>query len=169
VAASAGDFAQRLSDNFPLCVGRCGFYDLGHCVVLLEVDVFITRNLRWIASFCANAEDMKAEIRHFPARPLTPEERALVAAWIAGAGDIAEAYVSSRRSDDAALYHKIVVIIDAEDEPGHLIHAPSGQDTWIVFSIGRRTGIEHFGTLRAALNSVRPVLVDATPASSVTC
>jgi hypothetical protein len=112
---------------------------------------------------------MKAEIHHFPARPLTPEERALVAAWIAGAGDIAEAYVSSRRSDDAALYHKVVIVMNAEDGPEKLIHAPSGRDTWIVFSLGRRTGIEHFSTLRAALNSVRPVLVDATATSPVTC
>lgn len=103
---------------------------------------------------------MKAEICHFPPRLLTLSERALVAQWVADAGDIAEAYVSSRRSDDAAFYHKIVIVINPADGPAHLVHAPSGQDTWIVFSCGRRMGIEYFGTLRSALNSVRPVLVE---------
>jgi len=109
---------------------------------------------------CAIIEHMKGAIRHFPARLLTPDERALVAEWIASAGDIAEAYVSSRCGDDRTFYRKIVVVTKPEEGPSHLIHAPCGRDNWIVFSLGRRTKVQRFSTLRAALNSVRPVLVE---------
>jgi hypothetical protein len=102
---------------------------------------------------------MKGEIRDFPARLLTPDERALVAEWIAAAGDVAEAYVSNRRADDPALHHRIVIAAKADQGPSHLVHASSGRNIWIVFSLGRRTKIKRFPTLRAALNSVRPVLV----------
>ena len=83
-----------------------------------------------------------------------------MAEWLARAGDVAEAYVSSRRSDDPALYHRIVIITNPEDGPTHLIHAPSGRDIWIVLSLVLRTKVRRFRTLRAALNSVRPVLVE---------
>jgi hypothetical protein len=110
--------------------------------------------------FWAIGKQMKGTIRDFPARLLTPDERALVAEWIAGAGDIAEAYVSNRRVDDPALYHRIVIVTKADDGPSHLVHAPPGRDIWIVFSLGRRTKVQRFRALRAALNSVRPVLVE---------
>ena len=102
---------------------------------------------------------MKGAIRDFPARLLTPYERASVAEWIANAGDIVEAYVSNRRVDDPALYHKIVIVLKPEDGPAHLVHSPPGRDIWIVFSLGRRTRVQRFRNLRAALNSIRPVLV----------
>jgi hypothetical protein len=105
---------------------------------------------------------MKDMIRHLPARLLTPEERALVAEWFAAAGDIAEAYASNRRGDDPALHHRVVIITNPGAGPSHLVHAPSGRDIWIVFSLGKRTKIKRFPTLRAALNSVRPVLVETT-------
>ena len=79
VATSAAISSKRLSDDLALCVGRCGFDELGHCAVLLGVEVFITRNSRWIAAISCYTESMKAEILHFPARLLTPDERALVA------------------------------------------------------------------------------------------
>jgi hypothetical protein len=103
---------------------------------------------------------MKGAIRDFPARLLTPDERALVAEWIAGAGDIDEAYVSNRRVDDPALYHRIVIVLKPEDGPAHLVHSPPGRDIWIVFSLGRRTRVQRFRNLRAALNSIQPVLVE---------
>jgi hypothetical protein len=102
---------------------------------------------------------MKDVIRHLPARLLTPDERALVDEWVAGAGDITEAYVSNRRADDPALYRRIV-IVTKPDGPAHLVHASSGRDIWIVLSLGGRTKIRRFRTLRAALNFVRPVLVE---------
>jgi hypothetical protein len=109
--------------------------------------------------FCAISKQMK-DVRHLPARFLTPDEHALVAEWIAGAGDIAKAYVSDRHDDDSALYRRIVIVQKSADGPTHLVHAPPGRDIWIVLSLGRRTKVQRFRTLRAALNSVRPVLVE---------
>jgi hypothetical protein len=103
---------------------------------------------------------MKDMIRHLPARLLAPDERSLVAEWLSGAGDITEAYVSDRRGDDPALHHRIVIVTSPEAGPTHLIHTPSSRNIWIVLSLGRRTKIRRFPTLRAALNSVRPVLVE---------
>ena len=53
---------------------------------------------------------MRDIIRHFPARPLTPDERALVAEWLNSVGDVAATFVSSRRTDDAAYYRRIIII-----------------------------------------------------------
>jgi hypothetical protein len=108
-------------------------------------------------SYCYHMKDM---IRDLPARLLAPDERTLVAEWLASAGDIAEAYVSNRRGDDPALDHRIVIVTKPEVGPSHLVHAPSGRDIWIVLTLGRRTKIQRFPTLRVALNSVRPVLVE---------
>jgi hypothetical protein len=99
-------------------------------------------------------------IRHFPARLPTPEEQALVAEWLAHAGDIAAAYVSNRRGDDPAHYRRIVIVTKPDEGPSHLVHAPSGRKKWIVFSLGRKSQIQNFPNLRAALNHIRPVLAD---------
>ncbi len=104
---------------------------------------------------------MQDAISHFPARLLTPEEHALVAEWLAGAGDIATAYVSNRRNDDPAYFRRIIIVTKPEDGPSHLIHAPAGSQNWVVFSRGPRQKIEVFPTLRTALNSVRPVLAES--------
>jgi len=101
---------------------------------------------------------MRNAIHHFPARPLRPDERALVAEWLASAGDIASIYVSSRSGDDPTHYRRIVIVTKLDEGPSHFVHAPSGYDIWIVFSVGRRTRIKRFPALRAALNSIRPVL-----------
>jgi hypothetical protein len=84
----------------------------------------------------------------------------LVNEWIAGAGDITLAYVSARDGDDPALKDRIIIMTDPEKGPSHLIHAPMGRKIWMVFSAGRRTRIQRFQTLRAALNSIRPVLAE---------
>jgi hypothetical protein len=101
-------------------------------------------------------------ISRYPARPLTPDERGLVTEWLAAAGDIGTAYVSSRLSDDPVLFHRIVIVAKPGDAPSHLIHAASGRDVWIMFCKGARTKIRRFRTLDAALNSIRPVLVEAS-------
>jgi hypothetical protein len=103
---------------------------------------------------------MREALRHLPPRLLKPDERALVAEWFAAAGDIASAYVSSRLGDDSVLLHRIVVVTKSDDGPSHIVYAPSGRNIWIVLSAGRRTRIRRFRALRAALNFVRPVLVD---------
>jgi hypothetical protein len=105
-------------------------------------------------------EAMQKATRHFPARLLTPGEHALVAEWLAVAGDVSSAYVSDRRGDEPAYYRRIVVIMNPDDGPSHLVSGAAGREIWIVFSLGRRTRIQHFRTLRAALNSIRPVLVE---------
>jgi len=99
-------------------------------------------------------------VRHMPARLLTPDERALVAEWLAMASDVALAYVSSRSSDDPALYHRIIIVTKPDDGPLHIVYASSRRNIWIVFSSGRRSGVKRFQCLRTALNSIRPVLVE---------
>jgi len=106
---------------------------------------------------------MPNTVRRFPARPLTPKERACVAEWIAAAGDVALTYVSSRQSDDPAHRHRIVVLSNVGEKPSHFVHAPPNRDIWMVISPGRRTKIQRFRALRDALNSIRPVLADLAP------
>ncbi len=94
----------------------------------------------------------------FPPRPLGPDERALVAEWLANAGDILSAYVSERRSDDPRLHRRVVIVAGPVDRPSHIVHAPSGTITWILATVGPPANVEQFETLREALNAVRPVL-----------
>ena len=103
---------------------------------------------------------MKDAVSQFPARKLTPDERALVLEWLAAAGDVTTAYVSRRSADDPALHQRIIICTGPGDEPSHIVHAPSGRDIWFVFSLGQRTKLRRFQTLLAALNSIRAVLLD---------
>ena len=96
----------------------------------------------------------------FPPRELSPLDRALVGEWLAHAGDIVGAYACERRADDPALYRRIVVIDNPEGHPSYLIHQPSGLATWVKTTVGPYVQVEMFDTLRAALNSIRPVLAD---------
>jgi hypothetical protein len=98
-------------------------------------------------------------LRTFPPRPLNPDERAQVATWFAATCDVASAYVSERRSDDPALYRRIVISVGPERRPSFLIHAPSGISCWLVSEVGPDPQVRRFDTLRAALNAVRPVFV----------
>ena len=109
---------------------------------------------------------MHTALTKFPARPPTPDERVVLAEWLATAGDIALAYVSSRQTDDPALKHRIIVIGKAGEEPSHLVFAPAGRDIWIVLTRVQRTRLGRYKTLRAALNSIRPVLVEDIAAVS---
>jgi hypothetical protein len=96
----------------------------------------------------------------FPPRELSPFERELVREWLALAGDISEAHVNARRSDDPALYRRIVVSDAPDGRPTHLIHQPDGLELWVKMTIGPDPEIEMLSSLRAALNSIRPVLGD---------
>lgn len=96
----------------------------------------------------------------FPPRELSPFERDLVRDWLALASDVSDAYVSTRRSDDPALYRRIVVTDVPDGRPTHLVHRPGDQNLWIKMTVGPYPLIEMFGTLREALNSIRPVLFD---------
>jgi hypothetical protein len=99
-------------------------------------------------------------ITNYPVRPLTPDERALVAEWFASAGDISSAYVSNRRSDAPEIYHRVVITMTPDGPPTHLLQALLGRDRWIMFSAGERTRIRRFRSLAAALNSIRPILTE---------
>jgi hypothetical protein len=103
---------------------------------------------------------MSNEIRHFPARLMTPDEQALVADWLATAGDIVLAYISKRCTDDPDLHHRILINAGPHGAPSHIVYAASGRDIWVVLKTGQRTKIQRFRTLQAALNSIRPVLVE---------
>ena len=96
---------------------------------------------------CAIIKQMKDLIRDFPARLLTQNERALVAEWIAGAGDIAEPYVSDRLVDDPTLYHRIVIARDLKmgrfTFSTHQLVAASG---WSFhWAIGQGSAVPTFG------------------------
>jgi hypothetical protein len=94
-----------------------------------------------------------------PPRVLGPNERALVAEWLAAAGNIANAYISGRRSDDPALHQRVVIVSGPDERPSHLVHAPSGVRSWVLISLGPPQSFEQFDTLQAALNSIQRVLV----------
>lgn len=101
---------------------------------------------------------MQDVLASLPARPLTPDERALLAEWLAAAGDVAAAYASGRKTDDPALKNRIVVFSHSGEAPSHLIHAPAAGNVWMMVWLGRRSRWRQFKTLRAALNAIRPVL-----------
>jgi hypothetical protein len=96
-------------------------------------------------------------LRTFPPRPLNPDERALVDTWLAATCNVASAYVSERRSDDPALYRRIVITVGPDPGPSLLVHAPTGISCWLVTMVGHGSEVRRFDTLRAALNSIRPV------------
>ena len=84
----------------------------------------------------------------------------MVVDWLAAAGDIASAYVSERRSDDPDLHHRVLINAGPHGGPSHIVYAASGRDIWVVLNSGQRTKIRRFRTLRTALNSIQPVLVE---------
>jgi len=96
-----------------------------------------------------------------PPRPLRPEERDLLAEWLAAAGDVSKAFVSSRRSDSSAIYRKIVISVELDGEPTYLIDTPAGTDLWIVVQCRPVPDAYQFDSLRDALNFIRPALTDA--------
>jgi|SRR5271165_199347 len=98
------------------------------------------------------------QLHAFRPRPLRPDERELVTEWLAAAGDIASAYVSARSSDDPAIYRRIVITEDGDGRPSYLIDTPTGTDYWVVLQFRPAPDVRQFGTLREALNFVRPVL-----------
>ncbi|HTW70556.1 MAG TPA: hypothetical protein VME47_11760 [Acetobacteraceae bacterium] len=102
-------------------------------------------------------------LRTFPPRPLNPDERELVATWLAATGDVASAYVSERRSDDPAIYHRVVVVLGPGPAPSYLIHAPSGVSCWLVTKLGEPAEVRRYDSLRGALNSIRQVFPVAAP------
>ena len=100
-----------------------------------------------------------------PPRLLRADERKLLDEWLDLAGDVASAYVSTRRGDNPAIYRKIVITIEGDGEPTYLIDTPSGTDLWVVVQCRPIPDAQQFASLREALNFVRPVL-PSTPAAT---
>jgi hypothetical protein len=101
------------------------------------------------------AEDVQ---QTFPARPLRPDERELVAEWLAATTDVASAFVSERRSDNPTISRRIAISEGANGAFGYLIHTPLRDDFWIVLDARYKPEFHRFDSLWDALNFVRPVL-----------
>jgi hypothetical protein len=107
----------------------------------------------------------------FPPRPISQWERALLAEWFTATQrsglDQVRAFVSERRGDDPRIAGRIVVYMRAAREPAFLVYSPSESSFWVVASPPDWTNLQRFRTLRAALNSILPVLempeTSATP------
>jgi hypothetical protein len=84
----------------------------------------------------------------FPAREPSPVERELVREWLSLAPDVSDAHVSTRRSDDPALYRRVVVTDSPDGRPTHLVHRPGEQNLWIKTTLGSPPTLELFPTLR---------------------
>jgi hypothetical protein len=110
----------------------------------------------------ARIEDFQQTL---PARLLRPDETELVADWLAAAGDVSSAYVSKRRTDEPAIYRRIVISVAGNVEVTHLIHASSHNGSWFVLDVGYKLEVHEFDTLLDALNFVRPVLLQSTDRS----
>jgi hypothetical protein len=93
-----------------------------------------------------------------PPRLLRADERSLVEEWLALAGDVSSAYVSTRLGDNPKTYRKIVITVEGDGEPTYLIDTPLGTDIWIVVTCRPIPDACEFQSLREALNFVRPVL-----------
>ena len=106
----------------------------------------------------SNADNV---ILTFPPRPISEWERALVAEWFAVTQQddlgIAQAYVSTRRGDDPMIAGRIVVVERPSSEPTHVIYSPAGSTFWVIAWAPTWRELQRFGTLRAALNAIRPV------------
>lgn len=95
----------------------------------------------------------------YPPREIDPGERQHLDEWLARASDVSAAYVSGRKTDDPALYRRIVIAVGPGDEPTHLIHAPTGLRLWLKMTLSGEPRVEIFDSLVAALNSIRRVWV----------
>jgi hypothetical protein len=121
---------------------------------------------RWLSSYASPMSDDRDNtpraasdvLLSFPPRPLTQEESNLVAEWLSLAADVSLAYVSTRRSDDPAMYQRVIISDVRDNSPTHLVHAPSSLHLWVKLTVGRDKGVELFDSLSAALNSIRHVL-----------
>ena len=102
--------------------------------------------------------DSQHEVDKYPPRLLRPDERALVAEWLAAAGDVSSAYVSQRQSDHPAIYRRVVITERDGGGPSYLIDTPVNSDYWIVIRVCPEPEAHSFPSLRAALNSIRLVL-----------
>jgi hypothetical protein len=93
----------------------------------------------------------------FPPRALTDWERETLRGWAEAVYGFT-AFVAERRSDDPAIYRRIVITRRTKQH-AYTIYTPQGMDVWIVVSASEGEDIDSFPTLRAALEFVQPVSV----------
>lgn len=91
----------------------------------------------------------------FPPRPLTDGEREILRVWATEADDVF-AFVSERRSDDPAIYRRIVISRTSTGQRLYHIRPPQGHDSWLVVSAVEGEDVARCPTLRAALNFIKP-------------
>ena len=107
----------------------------------------------------------------FPPRPVSQWERALLAEWFAATQreglDVARTFVSERRGDDPKVVGKIVVALRGDRAPAYLVYSPAESAIWVVACGPMWSQLQRFRTLRAALNSIRPVLDEPAATHSV--
>ena len=73
---------------------------------------------------------------------------------------VRKSLICRARRDSVTLQHRIVITTDPTEEQSHLVFALMGRGIWMVLSFGSRTLVRRLASLRAALNLVRPVLVE---------
>jgi hypothetical protein len=83
-------------------------------------------------------------------------DRELLRVWLVGAGGELGAYVNRRHNDDPAVIGRIVITKREGRQPLYWVQCPSGANIWTVTSVGERSVIGEFPTLRAALDCIRP-------------
>jgi hypothetical protein len=92
----------------------------------------------------------------FPARALRQDDRELFNVWLKEQAYSVSGYISDRRSDDPALYRKVVIAAQEGASPTHLVWSPTGLDIWIVQELP--TGkLSSFASLGDALESIEPI------------
>jgi hypothetical protein len=95
-------------------------------------------------------------LRTSPPRPLTDDERLLLHDWVRGAQGFT-AFVSDRRTDEPAIYRRIVISVRATRQHLYLVHAATEPACWMMLSIATGEYAARLPTLRAVLESIEPV------------
>ena len=91
-------------------------------------------------------------------RSLTDDERLLLLDWIQAAQRFT-AFISERRSDEPAIYRRIVVSLRATRQHLYLLHAATEPAGWIMLTIATGEYAGRYPTLRAVLDYIEPVVL----------
>jgi len=95
-------------------------------------------------------------LRTSPPRPLTDDERRLLDDWVQAAQGFT-AFISERRTDEPAIYRRIVISVRATRQHLYLIHAAAEPACLIMLCIATGEYAGRFPTLRAVLDYIEPV------------
>jgi hypothetical protein len=87
---------------------------------------------------------------------MTDDERLLLRDWIEAAPAYT-AFISERRTDEPAIYRRIVISLRATREHLYLVHAATEPACWVMLCIATGEYAGRFPTLRAVLDYIEPV------------